>query len=183
MENDFLKGFELELPDIKIVSDTALLTCPTPPATTKVSAEGRSNYATLAPNADYYGMTGLMAMQTWNTSCYGEVRPGYIFLFPGSYTYSPPPYSGTVRINCQNHSPMTPAGGGTLHGQMCALLGRPTTDFIGFAVSYPYNSAGNVGYNSGTCNPHYFGSRTIPTDCNGTNWQQIIYNTLATWLK
>ncbi|MBK9107346.1 MAG: hypothetical protein IPM92_02925 [Saprospiraceae bacterium] len=128
-------------------------------------------------------MTALMAMNIWQSQCYGEVRPGYVFLFPGIYSFNPPPYQGTVSINCQPHAPINSASGGTLHGQMCALLGRPTSDFIGFAINYPFNVGGNTHYNSATCNPYWFnGSRTIPVNCDGVNWQQIVYNTLMQWL-
>ena len=78
---------------------------PVPPQTTKVSAEGRANYATLANNS-VYGCTALMAMNTWNTSCYGQVRPGYIFLFPGTNDPSPPAYQGSININCSPHAPL-----------------------------------------------------------------------------
>ena len=79
-ENTFLRYFANE----PVVLAADAFTCPqSTPATTKVSAEGRANYGTLRPNAAAgYGMTGLMAMATWNTSCYGQVMPGYVFLFP-----------------------------------------------------------------------------------------------------
>lgn len=172
----FLKGFEIE--PGRILQQG----CPPTPASTKVSAEGRANYATLQPNsAAGWGMTGLMAMNTWQTNCYGQVLPGYIFLFPGIYG-PPPAYTGTVKINCQAHAPLT-SDNGTLHGQMCTLLGQATTNFIGFSCLYPFNTPGNVGYNSWTCNPYWFnGSNQIPTNCNGVNWQQIVYNALLNWL-
>ena len=181
MKKDFLEGFKSEPKGSIILKTDGTFTCPTSPASTKVSAEGRGNYGTLSANPDY-GMTGLMAMNTWDTSCYGEVRPGYIFLFPGTYDSPPPTYQGTVYLNCSVQQALT-GSGGTLHGEMCAILGRPTTDFIGFSCNYPYNGAGNVGYNSGTCNPYWFnGSREIPADCNGTNWQAIVYDALDYWL-
>ena len=137
-----------------------------------------------APNASNgYGMTGLMAMNTWQTTCYGEIRPGYIFLFPGIRTYNPPSYSGTVRLNCATHAALSFDSPGALHQQMCDILGRPATDFIGFSCMYPYNGPGKMGYHSWTCNPYWFnGSNEVPTNCNGVNWQQIIYNTMQTWL-
>lgn len=181
---DFLEGFKIEPKDLSVIKRTADFTCPpSTPATTKVSAEGRTNYATLSPNAAAgYGMTGLMAMQTWQTACYGQVLPGYIFLFPGIYNDTPPPYQGTVNLNCAAHPPIN-SSGGALHAQMCTILGRPTTDFIGFSCTFPFNGAGNMGYNSWTCNPYWFnGTNQIPANCNGTNWQSIVYNALLTWL-
>jgi len=183
MKKDFLEGFNVRPKELILLKSKVELTCPAPPATTKVSAEGRSNYSTLPPNsASGYGVTGLMAMNTWQSSCYGEVRPGYIFLFPGIYNSTPPTYKGTVYLNCSSHVPVN-SNGGTLHGQMCSILGRPTTDFIGFACNYPFDQPGNMGYHSWTCNPHWFnGSNEIPSNCNGLNWQSIVFNTLKSWL-
>jgi len=161
---------------------TAEFTCPTVPATTKVSAEGRGNFATLQNNdQSVWGITGLMAVQTWNTTCYSQVRPGYVFLFPGTYNPNPPAYNGTVYLNCVPQAPMI-FNGTALHQMMCNLLGQPATNFIGFYIEgYPFSTSG-VGYNSCTCNVTYFGSCAVSTNCNGTNWQQIISSTLQTWL-
>jgi hypothetical protein len=181
MPKDFLKGFEEEPVPSGLVEPTDNV-CPPVPTTTKVSAEGRANYATLQPNsANGYGMTGLMAVNTWQTACYGEVRPGYIFLFPG--TYNPPAaYQGTVSLNCQAHAPLN-SSGGTLHAQMCTILGQPTTNFIGFSCKYPFTASGNMVYHSVTCNVYWFGgSNEVSQNCDGTNWQQIIYNALLAWL-
>src|SRR5438045_2995595 len=103
-ENTFLRYFANE----PVVLAADAFTCPqSTPATTKVSAEGRANYGTLRPNAAAgYGMTGLMAMATWNTSCYGQVMPGYVFLFPGINQSTSPAYTGTVNINCSSHAPL-----------------------------------------------------------------------------
>ena len=156
-------------------------TCPTVPTTTKVSREGRSNYATFQNNTQNYGITGLMAVKSWNTTCYGQILPGYVFLFPGTYESNPPAYSGTVSINCVATAPMV-YNGTPLHQMMCNLLGQPATNFIGFYINgYPFSVSG-VGYNSCTCNITYFGSCTVSTNCNGTNWQSIISSTLQTWL-
>lgn len=175
----FHKSFLLDKIADEILRAGAQAT-PVPPQTTKVSAEGRANYATLAGNSDY-GCTALMAMNTWNTACYGQVRPGYIFLFPGTNDSNPPAYQGAININCNPHAPLL-INNGVLHAQMCTLLAQSTTNFIGFSVSYPWNGSGAVGYNSSTCNIYWFGSRTVPTNYNGTNWQQIIYNALSAWL-
>ena len=182
-ELDFLEGFKIEPKDLIILKRDVEFTCPTPPATTKVSLEGRSNYSTLPPNsASGYGMTGLMAMNSWQSPCYGQVLPGYIFLFPGIYNSTPPTYQGTVSLNCSAHQPLNGIGG-PLHYEMCSILGRQPTDFIGFACKYPFNQPNNMGYHSWTCNPHWFnGSNEIPINCNGINWQSIVYNTLKTWL-
>ncbi|TJY34838.1 hypothetical protein [Pontimicrobium aquaticum] len=183
MVQDFLEGFKIKPSDIQIIK-RAETGCPTPPVTTKVSAESRSNYSTLSANAaSGYGMTGLMAMNTWQTACYGEVRPGYIFLFPGIRSSSPSAYNGTVNLNCAQHQALSFDSPGTLHQQMCDILGRPASDFIGFSCMYPYNGANKMGYHSWTCNPHWFnGSNEVPVNCNGVNWQQIIFNTMSTWI-
>src|SRR5262249_45017742 len=65
----------------------------------------------------------------------------------------------------------------TLHRQLCDLLGMPTTDFIGFGVSYPWYQSGNVGYNSGTCNNYQFGMRELPVV-----WQDAVNVALAHYL-
>jgi len=183
MEKGFLEGFKIKPKGLIILKKDVAFKCPTPPVTTKVSAEGRSNYSTLPPNAaSGYGMTGLMAMVKWNSACYGEIRPGYIFLFPGIYNPNPPTYQGAVHLNCSTHQPLN-GNGGTLHGEMCDILGRPTYDFIGFSCKYPFDSPGNMGYHSWTCNPYWFnGSYDIPTDCDGVGWKSIIYNALRDWL-
>lgn len=183
MPNSFLEGLlrEEQSFDIKSVKQATQL--PPWPATTKVAAESRANYATLANNPSY-GLTGLMAVNTWQTSCYDQVRPGYVWLFPGAYSDNPPAYNGTVSINCATHSPLLP-GGGALHAQLCALLGQPSSNFVGFAIAqYPYSASGSVHYNSCTCNVYWFGTCALPTnDGNGHNWQQLVYNTLSTWLQ
>jgi hypothetical protein len=175
LEDSFLTGYRRE--------QGVAVTCPTWPATTKVAAESRANYQTLKDNLPTYGLTALMAVNTWESSCYGEVRPGYVWLFPGSYAVSPPAYKGTVRINCAPHPPLGRTGTGPLHAQLCAALGRPTTDFVGFAIAdYPYSTPGAVHYNSCTCNSHWFDSCTLSTNCDGHNWQALVDSTLAAWL-
>lgn len=158
-------------------------TCPPVPATTKVAAESRSNYATGAYNPQgIYGFTGLMAVNTWQTTCYGEVRPGYVWLMAGTYDPDAPVYNGTLKLNCQTLPPLDGSTGVPLHAQMCQILGQPTTNFIGFSANYPVSVSGNIGYNSATCNPYWFGSRTVSIDCDGTDWQRIIAETLLAWL-
>lgn len=186
---DFLQGFLLEPEPAGVVRSTVCPPIPDPTSSgIHVLPESYHNYQTMLYNGtqscdeDQYGLTGLMAVNTWTSNCYGDVNPGNVFLFPGIFCTSPPAYNGTVSLNCQPHAPLDEDGDGTFHGQMCAILGQPTTNFIGFAVKYPYNVNNSVGYNSGTCNPYWFGSREVSTDCDGTNWQEIIYNALLFWL-
>lgn len=66
---------------------------------------------------------------------------------------------------------------------MCTILDQPPTNFIGFSLWYPFTDTGHVRYTSGTCNPYWFnGSRGVSVNCDGTNWQSLIYNTLFQWL-
>ncbi|HYO50133.1 MAG TPA: hypothetical protein VEW94_09810, partial [Chloroflexia bacterium] len=74
-------------------------------------------------------------------------------------------------------------GGTPLHELMCKLEGQPPTRFIGFSITgYPWKDA-TVGYNSGVCNPYYFGQREIPKDCDGVDWQAVVYKALENGLK
>jgi hypothetical protein len=176
----FFEGLDKDVRSRCVARDNV---CPPTPQSTKVAAESRNNYSTLsnASNAQNYGMTGLMAVNSFEAACYGQIRPGYVILFPGTYETSPPAYNGTVSLNCAAHAALLP-GGGALHAQMCSILNQPSTNFIGFSFWYPFNGAGNMGYSSGTCNPYWFGTNTVSTNCNGVNWQQIIYNALLEWL-
>nr|WP_295866370.1 hypothetical protein [uncultured Chitinophaga sp.] len=171
----FAEGYEQE-------QKRGELVVPNPPwpASTQVVAESVANYATLQNNPGVYGLTGLMAMNSWQSACYGAVTPGFVWLFPGAYASNPPPYQGQVSINCHVRGPFTPVAGQTMHKQLCDALGRPTTDFIGFAVAeYPYNAAGSIHYNSYTCNYYWFGTNGLPTNYDGHNWQQLINDALA----
>jgi hypothetical protein len=183
---DFLKYFETETEaesDLMVAEEG--YTCPpSTPATTRVSSDSVLNYDSVKANAaNGYGLTGLMSMVDWTSDCYKSVTAGSVFLFPGIAESDPPAYTGTCSLNCATQEPLT-IDGGTLHGQMCALLGRPTTDFIGFSVSFSADTGKlTMGYNSGTCNGYWFGgSRTIPTDCNGVDWQKIVSDAVTTKL-
>lgn len=168
--DDFLRLFELD--PIRPRTDGLVEAPPWPPKTT-CSADAVRNYRALEPNAaNGYGLTGLMSVVPWSNICYHDVETGTVFLFPGTYEDPPPPYTGTHELNCMSPAPMD-TDHGVLHVQMCALLGQPTTNFIGFGVKFPYNTPGNVGYNSGTCNEYWFGSRTLPAD-----WQKLVYQAL-----
>ena len=174
----FHGGFETE----PLTPTDRAVTCPPVLSSTQLSAQARHSYATLPPNdARYWGMTGLLVMERIYSQCYGSVVPGQIFLFPGTYETNAPPYIGTVSIDCADHPAMYGSRDNPLHRQMCELLRQRPKSFIGFSLTYPWFVDGGVGYNSGVCNPPWFRSRTIPIDCNGVNWQQILYNALAMW--
>lgn len=113
----FFEGFEK---DMRSARGETLGQCPPVPQTTKVAAESRANYSTLSSgsNAQSYGMTGLMAVNTFTMSCYGAIRPGYVLLFPGTYEPNPPSYSGTVSLNCVAHAALL--GGLLLCTHRCA---------------------------------------------------------------
>ena len=162
---------EVETKNTDIVAAVA---APPWPQSTKVSAESRDNYS-LRVNNPQYGFTGLMAVNTWQTTCYGEVRPGYCWLMAGGYT-GLPPFQGTLHMNCAAVPPLDP-NNGTLHGQMCQLLGRPTEDFIGFSIKPSFQLPQDIGYNSWTCNDYWFGTNTLPP-----NWQDLVNQTMLTWL-
>lgn len=168
----FLEGFDLE-PDLA-PAPAAPLAPPWPP-TTSLTPDSYYNFVSLSNDANVahgYGATALMCVVGFNSACYGTVRPGTIFLFPGTYNGAAPPYVGTPHIDCAPHAPLNASSGVPLHAQMCALLGQPTTNFIGFAVNYPLDPA-TMGYNSATCNVHWFGTRTLPLD-----WQEFVYDAL-----
>ncbi len=178
-ENTFLKIFETEPSP---PSTARASRSPDMPSETSVSADSIDNYKSLGfwSNRNTYGGTGLMAVQPWNNRCYGDVKPGTIFLFPGSEDIDIPYEGKSPQLNCSPRPPIYRPNSNypSLHEQMCAILDQPTINFIGFAVKYPYNIKGNVGYNSGTCNRYWFGDRELPA-----NWQNLVYRTLQSYLS
>lgn len=169
---DFLEGFERE-PGTR---PPALAPADPPwPPTTSLTGDSYYNFVSLANDGNVvngYGCTGLMCVVGFQSAYYGNVLPGTMFLFPGTYNPNPPAYVGTPHINGAPHAPLDPSSGVPLHAQMCTLLGQPTTNFIGFAVNYPLDPA-TMGYNSATCNTYWFGTRTLPLA-----WQQFVFDAL-----
>lgn len=122
-------------------------------------------------NTEYYAATAIMAVQPFGTTCYPDVRPGAMFLFPGTYDTLPLPYVGDLSLDCRPQQALL-GDDGPLHAQLCGLLGAPATVFVGFSLAYPLNEA-TVGYTSGTCNTYWFGSRVLPDA-----WQAFVLHSL-----
>ena len=133
-----------------------------------------------------YGFTGLMTVQQWTSDYYETVEPGATFLFPANDDPTPPPYPGTLFLNGEVTEPIqhikniTPAR----HQMLCDLLSPDPHDstfsqnFIGFSCFYPwYLTTDNVGYNSTTCNDHWFGQRELPSA-----WQKLVRTALSLFL-
>jgi hypothetical protein len=172
--SNFHLGFTLEA----ITGTGIALATPVPPTSTLIHDDSQNNYFSLVDNQGVgYGATGLMSMVEFQSSCYGIVKPGTVFLFPGTYANSPA-YQGNLYLNCVAQQALN-GNNGALHQQMCDLLGQPTTNFIGFSATYPWNASNGIGFNSGICNPNWFGDRTIPSDYNGVNWQALVTNAVA----
>ncbi|NUR24532.1 MAG: hypothetical protein HOV83_01530 [Catenulispora sp.] len=177
---DFLKGFELD----EVVPGPMAPAAPPRPASTTVVRDAIDNFDSLqgVNTMHGFGATGLMAVESWDADqfCYHTVRPGTIFLFPGAYVDGREPEWGgpDPKAFCNPHRPLFGTPSNPLHAQMCHLLLRRRTSFIGFAVTFPLDPR-NVGYNSSTCNPYWFdGSRTLPAD-----WQELVYDALARGLN
>jgi hypothetical protein len=177
---DFNEGFDERYDPVRM--EKGVLKCPPPTKNLVVTAEAKANYRTLKGNQDW-GMTALLLTVHRESACYGPLQVGYIFLFPGSFLEHPAPYVGKPRLNCGTPPPMTGADGTPFHKQMCDLMDISPAHFIGFSLQdYPF-SAKNIGYNSSTCNPPYFGDRTIRSSCpDGTNWQKLIANAMQAGL-
>ena len=133
-----------------------------------------------------YGFTGLMTVQQWTSPYYGTVEPGATFLFPANEAPNPPPYPGELYLNGKVTPPMNYTKGTppTRHQMLCDLLSGNSQDptfsqnFVGFSCYYPWYTTGNVGYNSSTCNPYWFGGeRVLPGD-----WQASVIEALSYFL-
>lgn len=178
----FLEGFEKEIIDPEVLASVGNGN-PVPPASTKFTVDAIENYTAYKASPgmwNAYGLTGLMTMTIWPKIdwCYSAVASGLFFLFPGTY-FSNENYTANCSISCQSSVPaMGPNNPNPLHLQMCDLLDKPTTYFIGFALKLDSNGNKLIGYNSGICNVYWFGDRQIPANFNGVNWQQIISGTL-----
>jgi hypothetical protein len=181
LDIDFNEGFDERYDPARV--EKGVLKCPPPDKDLVVTAEAKTNYHTLKGNQKDWGMTALLLAIHRESACYGPLQVGYIFLFPGSFREHPAPYVGEPRLNCKTPPPMTGPNIIPFHRQMCDLMNISPAHFIGFSLSgYPF-SANNIGYNSSTCNPPWFGDRTIPFRCpDGTNWQKLIANALQAGL-
>lgn len=160
-----------------------------------VTRESKANYFSLAVNARFgYGMTGLMVMENFMSKCssgiFSTVKKGTIFLFPGIVKgfEDPHTYIGASKLKMcgKQWDPLittSHAGSATLHSQLCEIIGEDSSNFIGFSCKYPVDGRGNIGYNSTTCNIHWFDQRELPTNCNGLNWQELISSSLKYQLR
>ena len=169
----FLEGFELEPDSVPVF---AAVGTPPWPSATSLTPDSYYDFISLAAGsnvANGYGAVGLMCVVGFSSVCYGTVKPGTIFLFPGTYDPDAATYVGTPHLDGTPEAPFNAASGVPLHAQMCALLGQSSTNFIGFAANYPADPA-TMGYTSQTCNVFWFGTRTLPPD-----WQEFVYDALA----
>ncbi len=151
----------------EVVPDELLLQImevPDKPGKMRLRCESMLDYFFLRMNSNdvthLYGCTALMALVESTSCVYGKIQKGDIFLFPGTFSNPAPEFTGKPLINGSFHSPLTPDSS-ALHQQMCDLLNMPTSDFVGFSVTVGEDRS-CIGWNSGTCNPHWFNERAIP---------------------
>lgn len=201
--------------DVAACDQTCDKSCPTvclasDPGTLKLTHDSILNYQSLLLNSNganaiekenydckWFGATGIVAINEMQSACYGTIKPGTVFLYPGTYCNDTGQYvtlPTSPVVNCQTGQPLINANraGTSLHQELCDALGLDCKNFIGLGLVYPFNGKGdnqnnqlsNVNYNSGTCNPNWFGCcesnrcREIPGQCNnGTStidWQSRI---------
>jgi hypothetical protein len=148
------------------------------PATARITQDSLHNYQVTLANHANYGLTALIKVTSR-----GNFEPGTFFLFPGvnprgsgSERWSGP----SPKVNGQDVSPLLPSGvaGAAQHRLLVDLLGLNANDFIGFSVRLRVGRDGSVsnevGMNSGTCNPNYFGNRTLPTA-----WERYVLDVIS----
>ena len=197
----FLEEYEKEQ-EIAFHPEEALARAPKSPALPGLDGgvmlqESINNYHNMKNNPAY-GLTGLIAMDSWDLSrCNITTKVGDIFLFPGTYDKYAPGYSGKAFIGCRRRPPLfaTRTDGDTLHYRMSVELFRSTEDFIGFAITgYPWNDPNvksgktnvhNLKLTSRTCNNYWFGNYQIGSEIGGVrfDWSTMLYNACVKYLK
>lgn len=127
----------------------------------------------------YFGLTGLMAVVSFESDCYGTVRPGDSFLFPGGSISRR--WNGVKpTIDCKQRMPLNLwKGGPTLHRQLADKIcqkGRYCSgvgDFVGFSMAWKDWGGRTIGHNSGSANEKWFCQRALGSCC-GVDWASLV---------